>query len=521
MNLMRHTALLLLASAAAVVGCRANEEIGIRYGLEKKLWKAEAIERRLDITVAGSSEREIEAAMQAYREIALYDVLRWFDGGAWNSSAVRDIRMLVAQANIAQASLAFLADRYVQPGIYFRSTIDDPIMYIDDNFRSKERLARLLYSGNSCERLDMESERFFRQLAGSDDFWSGSFVLKDALLSIPLVLLQMCDARNDPGRYAEYDDMAETFYTRIIRVWPDSIAAEQARLHMVFLLTIRADWSDALEAIDDMLDHQYGRNIAPRLMILKAYALAKGLNDPEAAVDVLVQVARLYPESEGAYAADLARGFIYMQAGDAERGLQLFLDIEKNERASEDVRSKAMLLRAVQLERQDTWNESMLILKRLMRFYPATPAALEAPLVVTRHYVSAGDTAHAATNLGRARAFYESLIERRNTLFERGYIVEDYLIENYILADRTEEIVRILSEESDSWGWSRSASALLKGARLCANVLHDTERSSELLKLCMRRFPETRYSRAAERDLAMIDSDGGYRIPRTVGASRK
>lgn len=497
----------ILVLLSVVAACGTRDDIVARYRLEKLVWQAREIDRRLTIDFLRNSERDIELMTGAFETVVAGDPLPFADTGSWDSAVVKDIKTLVMGSKITLAHLHLLGERYFQSGIHFRIIVDDPVMIAAGSGERKLELARTLYGISSGPGNEIRCERYFKEVVFDDDFWNAPPAIRESFLDIPLVLARIYKCRRDRQSFETLSDVAESFYTKVIRVWPDSLIAEKARFQKVQLMFLEEDWVGAMKHIDEMTAHTRGRTIVPRLLLMKGRIAEVGLRKRDMALQIYSALSRDYPDTPEAYSGDVSRAMILAQAGNAEQAKQLLRSIEKNEDAPDEVRSLAMLERAIQLDIEVSWNESMLILRRLQNQYPFTEAALEAPLIITSHYITAGDTTLAIRNLERSTQFYLSLIERKNTLFERGLLPEDYLIENYLLADRSEEIAAMLVENSHRWGWSSNAGALLKSAHIYANIIGDRERSKEILKKCLALFLETRYSGVARNSLAILEAE--------------
>jgi tetratricopeptide (TPR) repeat protein len=179
--------------------------------------------------------------------------------------------------------------------------------------------------------------------------------------------------------------------------------------------------------------------------------------------------------------------------------------LEQDEAAPGDVAARAMFARATILERRGAWDESLQLLRRMQQLYPHAPASIEAPILVTRHYVATGELALAERTLERAREYYLSLIDRNSPYPGDRLGVQDALAASYASAGRAAEGAALLGSGPSSWDDASTAGGLLKSADVYATVLGDSARASEMLKKCIERFPETRYSRLAARRLVEIE----------------
>lgn len=489
------------------MACGTRDDIVARYRLESLVWQAHLIDRRVTIDFLRNSERDIDLVSDAFEAVVEADPLPLADTRSWDPAVVADIKALVMGSKITLARLNFLGERYFQPGIHFRRSIDDPVLTAAGSGEQRIEYARTLYGISSSPGPEIRCERYFKEIVSGDDFWIAPLAIRESFLEIPLVLARIYKCRRDQRAFEDVSGLAESFYTKVIRVWPDSLIADEARFQRIQLTLVREDWNGAVRLIDEMMAHPYGWTLVPRLLLLKGRVAEVGLQRRNMALENYSILARDYPETPEAYAGDVFKAMILEQIGQGAQAKQLLRTVEKNDSATDDMRGLAMLVRAIQLKRENSWDESIVLLRRLQNQHPFTEAALEAPLIITSYYTSSGDSSLAKRNLERSKQFYLSLIERKNTLFERGLLPEDYLIENYLLAGKAEEIAEMLAEDSYRWGWSGNAAALLKSAHIYANIIGDRERSQEILKKCLAQFPQTRYSGVAGNSLAALGAE--------------
>jgi TolA-binding protein len=164
-----------------------------------------------------------------------------------------------------------------------------------------------------------------------------------------------------------------------------------------------------------------------------------------------------------------------------------------------------MLTLALHLEQTSRWDEALPLIRRVIQLYPHTDAAVEAPLIVTAHYVAEGDEALATRSLQRATDFYLSLISRQSNYSGNRLFLEDVLISNFLMMGRAEDVANLLEEESVEWDEASTAAALLKAADIYVEIIDDRPGAIRTLKKCIELFPETRYAKLAQARLASLE----------------
>ena len=179
-------------------------------------------------------------------------------------------------------------------------------------------------------------------------------------------------------------------------------------------------------------------------------------------------------------------------------------DLERDDKASQELAARAALLRALLLERQGRWDDAFELLRWTCRLYPYTLSAVHAPLVALRHDVAEGDSRKAEKTLDLARRYYLYVIEKDSAFLRFRHLVKDFLIESYLLMGREEEVAELLLQEGRGWRGDNGAVALFKSGLIYMNLLGDTEKSTAALKKSVELFPQTRYGKITHSQLDRI-----------------
>jgi TolA-binding protein len=222
-------------------------------------------------------------------------------------------------------------------------------------------------------------------------------------------------------------------------------------------------------------------------------------------MSMFADVIRQYPQNGSAYAARYDVGALRKKVGNTAGAVQMFRNIERDDRAPAAIAARAMFSRAAILEQQGAWDESYALLQRLQQLYPYTAAAVEAPLAITRHYSAAGEPELARRALDRARDYYLGLLDRTSQFQGDRLVVQAALTESYVAAGDAADVAELLGSGSPQWDETSTAAGMLKSAEVYASVLHEPDQAVAMLKKCIERFPETRYSKVAQARLDELE----------------
>jgi tetratricopeptide (TPR) repeat protein len=495
---------LAAALAPVVLACAPTDDVVARYHLERRLWRAQFFQRRINLSLLQASRHDTRQAIDAYRQVIADDPLADPRAASWRQPVVDDIRRIHLSSRIALANLYFLSERYADAGTLYRETVELGALPLRDALEVRLGAARSMYmAGESNAALD-QCAQLFQSIVESPEFWSGSVEIDPVFLNIPVVLVRMYRESGALDRYEEYARLAEDFYARLATTRAGTPVAEEARLGRVQLHMVREQWAAAaaeLEAIVASLGP--AGNPGPALLLGEIHAFA--LNDTAAARPLLEGVIQAHPETDAAFAARYDLIELRLTGGDEAGALLAFRDLEDAPGAPEVVVSRCMLTRARVLEKRGDWDEALSLLRRIQQLYPFSPPAIETPMIIVRHYMDRGETNLAERSLDRAREYYLSLIDRHSRFAGDRLTVQGALASSYVMSGRAGEVAQILASGGPEWDEEATASGMLKAGELYETVLDDRPQAVSILKKCIERFPETRYARVAQRRLDELE----------------
>ena len=506
----RFTFMLAAATIAALVlpGCRSHDDVNARYSLERLVWKAQVQERKINIAFIRASQRDLALAIEHFTAVVNHDPLADGVPGDWDPDVVADIQRIQLVSSIALANLYFLGEFYKEAGDTYAFTLGKPDLDFEKHLDIRLNLARTLYLSGETDVLKKNCEVIFNEIRDNDSFWAGQQEVADVYLSIPLVLARLYGDDEDNARYEEFCTDAEQFYTRIAVTWPDRPIAAKAIYSRVLLHLQRERWRAALSDIDRLVKNPAFADRRGEILLLKGEILAFALDDRRAGRVVFDELIRERPGTPAAHGAAFNVAAHELEEGDRERGMEILRELESgDDGVPAEVAARAMLTRARYLERDRRWDEALPLLRRVSNLYPHTASAVEAPLVITRHYIDRGESALAERNLRRATEFYLSLIDRTSKYRGDRLLVEDFLIENYLAMGQAREVAKLLEDRSGEWDEVSSVAGVLKSAVIYSAVLDDRENAVRVLNRSIELFPGTRYAKIAKQQLELLEQE--------------
>ncbi|UCG52871.1 MAG: hypothetical protein JSW58_04765 [Candidatus Latescibacterota bacterium] len=495
---------IILVTLILLGGCESESGIGTRYAVEKKMWDARVLEQKISADVFTGDYRDVDAAIDAYEEILASTHRDSVAGQRWSPRIRIEIQRLTLMCKIALTKLYFSRFEENAAVTYYRSGYRLHDVMFDDIPDISLALVRSLYDSLPEDSVGIRCGTLLKDVVEDHILWFGDIQIGDTLLDVPLYLARTQMERGNKAVDPDFLDLAETFYSRIVHTWPDSLLGYKARISRAKLYTLSHRFDDALDDVENAMGSEHVGGTLDELKLFKGELLGHGLkryDDAKAVFDDLVSHSK---REFVVHMAKLNLASVEMAKGNRAKGTELFREIELSNDVAPKTVAKAMFLRALDYQRNGNWAEALNRYWRICRLYPFTPAAAVAPLVIVRHYDKTGDVASRERALGKATEYYLGAIGKDSKHLDNRHVLKDYLIETYLICENPIGAARELSDGADKWRAANGSMALIKSAMIYLNLLDDEENGVRMLKKCLDAFPETRYSRVALRELNRI-----------------
>jgi TolA-binding protein len=483
-----------------LAGCTPHEDIRTRYELERMLWNAQFHQRRINIAFMGAHTQDTRRAIDAYRQVVAADPFAEGPRTDWDPAVSADIRALGVSARVGLANLYFLTERYADAGTLYAETLELGAMNFKDILDARMGAARSSYMEGDNAAVIEQCARIFREVQASPEFWGGKGELDDVFMNIPVALVRLHRGKDDAAAQSSAAE-ALAFYERVSKTWPDSRQDLQARLAAAQVYMIREDWATAVAQLEAVATHPaMEREDTANLELVLGEIHGFRLFNYDLAVARFRSVQSQYSGTFAEYAAAYNLAALRVTRSDLAGAANDFRALENAPRVPDAVASRAILARAKILDSAGQWDEAYTLLRRVEQLYPYTTAAIEAPLLATRHYIATGDEAMIAMTVAHAREFYNSLLDRSSAFPGNRAAVQSALAKSFVESGRAFEAAEFLAG-GQSWDEVSTAAGMLKAAEIYRDVLKDSLQAEETLKKVIERFPETRYARTARQRL--------------------
>jgi TolA-binding protein len=487
-----------------LAGCSSHDDVRVRYDIERMLWHAQFYQRRVNIAFVSGSTRDMQQAIEAYRRVVAADPFAGETHSDWDPAVAADIRGLMVSSRVALANLYFATERYADAGTLYAQTLQLGSLNFKDVLDIRMGAARVSYMEGDSRNVIDQCARMFREVESSPEFWKGKGNIDDVFLNIPVALVRLHHEGGDVAAADSASTAAMSFYRRVSGTWPGTRTDWQARMAITQVHMIREEWEAALADLEKILsDPKQQAGDAAGLELVVGEIKAFRLRDAAAGIAQFNAIRERHPGAFAAYAAAYDLAMLRAET-DPAGAMEDFRNMETLAGTPDAVAARAMLAHARIRERTGDWDEAYSLLRRLEQLYPFTSAAMEAPLVATRHYAASGPADMLEMSLAHAREYYNSLLDRGSAFPGNRSMAQAALVESFLASGKADEAARTLGDGSSSWDDVSSASGMLKAAELYSGVLHDNAQARATLEKVIAQFPGTRFAYVARERLASL-----------------
>jgi len=468
----------------------SNSDLRRQFAMEKAMDDANRIKQEYHISDGVISEREAADLEKKYLSIA-----RMVSAPPKDSTAVANspepLRISWQLAGLAYYNLGLLAmeQENYQTGYQFFA------MFIELYSPKSRRLRRAIF---------MQAIAMYKMYRYKEAIILYNWVARDYssipespidpnldLLESPLTAARTYLETNDRNRFTNQVSTAIDFYLDIISIYDDTPLAEDAagKLAALFLLGDMAD--SAVAVLGAVTDPETDK--VPALNRLNMGTIQRNqLRDYRAAEQNYRKLIEDYPDDSLAISAQLGIGIsLYYQKKYEKARYELSL-VNNYQSAPSELVAEARYLTAVCFEDEGKWDRALGEYDFVWTDHATDRKGIGIPAHKAEHYLNTGEGELAAQAFAEAENDYKRL---EDTYAARPAIASSamaYLIRCYILQNKWDVAAETLRTLSVKYPRTPSGySALPQAANILAKKLDKPSEALELLKLYLRKYPES------------------------------
>lgn len=490
-----------IVSALVLAGCGQNPA-GRQFRAERDLWRAQRMERNLGLQVREGSRPEdatILPVRKAYERILSVHTMPPRPSSG-DSAQVRSMGAIRAQADrgvirmerLRGDSTAVIANLERAR----RSYPWDPDLTLAF---SVEQVAALRALGRSGEAVEVCQE-----IVSQIPARAGNGRTRVPVMDAPIWAADfLVEAGRQDEAFAELD-RAEIYYRELIEESPNDQTAALAWVQIGFAATRRGRFDRAVEAVERARRAPGAGDIESRVLYILGSLQQESRRDYRAAAEVFGELADRFPDDPLAPEALVRQAASLADAGatDAALGVLGRLD-EKYPRDRTSVPSGRLLAARI-LTRTNRWPDALSKYRSLTIDFPASDAALGAPLEIAAHYAQTGEIEAAKSTLARAVEDYARLRMEKGGTREAIIAAEMEIVALSRLERWDEAASRLEALTLEYPGQSRNPVRMIEAAAIARDRLNDRARAAEILERLAAQYPGSPLADQARQEAAAL-----------------
>jgi tetratricopeptide (TPR) repeat protein len=485
----------IMVSTLALVSSCAKEESKIRYSAEKQLFTARKMKSQLS-DISTKSEF-LDRTIEIYRNIVeeYRDEMYRIDG----------LEYIVLSAQMELSELQFSSGT---PG-KARSSFQKAYQ-MARNF--PEASTNALYScaviseemGDRKEAIESYSKLYSNYLNCSMALKTAS--MNTRYLLTPLHIAEIYSNQEKEDHAHQWLRKAEELFTFVAENSEDSVLVKEMRFNLLTTYVKSKNWSKAISHIEKLKKfYSYSEKDIASITYIEAQIYKNGFGKIKKAKNLFETVYRQYPGTNEALNALLNNANLEIGAGRFKQAKMLYDKIIEQYSNFPSQAARALWQLAAIAEEEKDWVEASLRYKELYKRYPATFEGMEAPLQLARHYKKRGESETAKQWYINAIDHYEELkSSNRSEAF--NIMVEEYIVTS--LSEQNEwemAMERLLSLPEKYPGYKELRGNYLMAASICEKELGDKDRAIEILRSCVKKYPNTEVAAKAADQIQKLE----------------
>jgi TolA-binding protein len=478
----------------AMSSCADSDRLAI-YEAEKLMFKANRLEAKLAAATIPSRSEFLSMTRGVYRAI----VTRYAPYVP-NVEGMESI-VLQAQLNLAELELSY--------GLLAEAR-DDFLKVLDIERTMPEARMEATFSAARISRQIDEPERAFELYQA---FYVEFLPLDKALstvkrraeyLETPLQMAALCTEIDKQGEALIWLQTAETFYEHLIDQEKDAKVLKPMRFYLLETQIQSARWDAALELSRGLTSYYRDEESRTKLLLIEARIHQNGKRDARTAADLYRHIYEQFPRSIEAPHAMLEHANLRLSFRDTTEALSIYGRLLNTFPNNAEVAATAEWKLALIEERRGDWLTASLRFKTIVRRFPGTQPAFDAPLKLAQGHLRLGAYDAAKGAYRDALAGYARVVSGTFPVLVK-LTAEDYILRVFKLEGRWEDAAAHLIDVANRYPrFKKLQENYLTAADIYENELADNDRADETLLACMERFPNTDAAREAGKRLGLV-----------------
>lgn len=368
------TFLVLTGMVTLLCFCSNQENVTLRYKMEKSFYTSERMRGILSINLKAATPEDFKKLIQSYQEvIGLSSLLP-------KTSLVQDISDIASSAQLRIGELYILQKNLDSAKVSLEKVLENYPHSIPQNKTALLSLGQIYERRNQKEKA---VEIYHRLLENYPQVMKNK--LPDlTLFSLPNHLLQLFSAKEEkPQRDTEFD-FARKYYQNLISSYPNTQVSLAASLNLARSFQLLDLWKESLDILENTKDST-GQTPGPVLLQIGNIYFDQ-LQDEKNALSTFERILDSSTDTSSKAEAQMKIGMIYFQKKDYSKAKEELSRVKKLFPGEGNFIATSQYLIAQIYENTDEWDRALNEYDWLKVNYSLTPEGLEAPLRIAAYY---------------------------------------------------------------------------------------------------------------------------------------
>lgn len=458
-----------------ISSCSNQEEIVLRYKIEKKLYNSERLRQVLFINLKAASPDDFKKVMDSYQQVVNL-------ASQAKASLEREIQDLAASAQLRIAEL-YLHQRNPDSALSALQLILNN--YPQSQSQNKNAFLGIakIYEG---KREKEKAIQTYHQLLENYPPLIKKNLPDPDILAVPNHLILLYSTREEKARRVQEFEYAKSYYQNLIRSYPSTQVSLAATIGLARAYQLQGEWKNSIDILETAQDSS--GQIPGSVLLQIGNIYYDELKNEKSALSTFRRVIDSSPDSSSQAEAQMKIGMIYLQKEDYPQAKSELAKVNRfYPRAISFVATSQYLIAQI-YEKEGEWERALNEYNWLMVNNPLSPEGLDSPLRIVSYY-QRENPALVKESVEKALSHYNELLAQYE---DKSFAnrIETSKARLYILQKDWDKTVTSLEKIAEKYpGTEAGLNALLNLWKLYKQELKDETKSRQVLARISSEYP--------------------------------
>ncbi len=459
----------------SIFSCSNQDEIVLRYQVEKNLYNSERLRQVLFINLKAASPDDFKKVMDSYQQVVSL-------ASRAKAPVERDIQDLAASAQLRIAEL-YLRQKNPDSALSALQLILNN--YPQSQSQNKNALLGIAKIYEAKGEKEKAIQTYHQLLENCPPLIKKNLPDPD-IFAVPSHLILLYSPREEKEKREQEFEYAKSYYQNLIRAYPSTQVSLAATLGLARAYQLQGEWRKSIEIMETAQDSTGQVPGSVLLQIGNIYY--DELKEEKNALATFRRVIDSSLDSLSQAEAQMKIGMIYLQRKDYSRAKSELAKVNRFYPKAVSFVATSQYLIAQIYEKDGEWERALNEYNWLMVNNPLSPEGLESPLRIISHY-QRENPALVKESVEKALSHYDELLAQYE---DKSFAnrIETSKARLYILQKDWDKAINSLEKIAEKYpGTEAGLNALLNLWKLYKQELKDETKSRQILARINSEYP--------------------------------